>query len=92
MKKLNGAALTLPFSSTVVVTSAIGRGTTTPTQQLVAVMRLEFAEGDTGHLVFRRRHRAGAAGDQAVMLDAAVEREIEDRVPCRRWWRRDRKG
>ena len=29
---------------------------------------------------FRRRHRAGAAGDQAVMLDAAVAGEVEDRL------------
>jgi hypothetical protein len=33
LKKLNGAALTLPFSSSV-VTSAIGRGTTTPHSSL----------------------------------------------------------
>jgi hypothetical protein len=33
LKKLNGAALTLPFSSSV-VTSAIGRGTTTPHSNL----------------------------------------------------------
>src|SRR6267378_261867 len=28
----------------------------------------------------RPRHRAGAAGDQAVMLSTAMKREIEDRV------------
>jgi hypothetical protein len=33
LKKLNGAALTLPFSSSV-VTSAIGLGTTTPHSNL----------------------------------------------------------
>src|ERR1700704_3972402 len=31
-------------------------------------------------LVFRRRYRAGAARNQAVMLDAAVFRKIEDRI------------
>src|SRR5258708_11077889 len=50
------------------------------TQQLVPVVRLKFAEAAAGHLVFRRRHRAGAAGDQAVMLSTAMKREIEDRV------------
>ena len=51
-----------------------------PAQQLVAVLRIELAERDSGHLVFRRQDHAGLAGDQAVMLGAAMGGEIEDRL------------
>jgi hypothetical protein len=33
---------------------------------------------------FRRRHRTGAAGDQAVMLNAAMTGEVEDRFLAER--------
>src|SRR5712675_1538332 len=49
-----------------------------PTQQLVSVAWIDVAERDAGHSGFRRRHRAGATGDQAIMLDVAVSREVED--------------
>src|SRR6266480_3659557 len=53
---------------------------------LAAIARIEIAERNAGHVRacvsvfshFRRRDRAGAAGDQAIMFNAAVPREVED--------------